>query len=391
MRLAVYSDFPYRRHEGRIYAEQAFALFLVGLREHVDRLVLLGRLDPLAQAWHFELPASVEYEALPHYPSLAHAVAVLAAVAGSLRRFWHALDDVDTVLLFGPNPLAVLFALLAALRGRQVALGARQDYVPYIRSRYPGRLLPRLAARLLDGAFRLTARRHPLIVVGPHLADRYPRARRLGVMTVSLVSERDLEDVSAAREPHERPGGPVAVLSVGRLDREKNPMLLADALALLRDDAPGFTLRVCGDGPLEQPLRERLQALRVASRADLRGFVPVGAKLKEMYRSSDVFLHSSLTEGVPQVLFEAFAAGLPVVATDVGAVAATVGDAALLVPPGDPHATAAALRRLATEPALRSELVRRGAELVRGYTLERCCRHVVDFLEGQPGASLPSR
>ena len=378
MRLAVYCDFPYRRHGGRVYAEQAFVLFLLGLREHLEALVLLGRLDPAPASWHFELPPGVQYEPLPHYGSLAEPLSVLGAIAGSVRSFWRVLGEVDTVWLFGPNPLAVLFALLAAARGRAVVLGVRQDYLAYVEKRHPGNARMRLAARLLDGAFKLIARRAAVLVVGPRLAEGYAQARRLGVMTVALSSAQDL--VAPSRRSAPQPAGRLTVLSVGRLDNEKNPLILADALALVRDELPGLRLWVCGEGPLEEALRERLQALGLAERARLLGFVPAGPALTGVYRESDVFLHTSLTEGVPQVLFEAFAAALPVIATDVGAVAETVGDAALLVPPADAPAVAAALRRLAADPALRERLELAGAAIARRNTIEARCREVAEFL-----------
>lgn len=378
MRLAVYSDFAYRRYEGRVYAEQAFVLFLIGLRAHMERLVLLGRLDPLETPWHFPLPADVEYEPLPHYSSLVKPWSVLRALVGSAVRFWHVLADVDTVWLFGPNPLAVAFATLAALRRRTVVLGVRQDYVSYVATRHPGRAPLRIAARLLDWAFRMLARRSAVLVVGPTLLESYTRARRVGTMTVALTSEHDV--VAGAEDVLRDPEIPLRVLSVGRLDNEKNPLLLADALALLGDDAPGFVLRVAGEGPLEQPLRERLQALGVSGRAELLGFVPAGEALRDVYRASDLFLHTSLTEGVPQVLFEAFAAALPVVATDVGGVAQTADGAALLVPPDDAQAVAVALRRLAEDSELRARLVRAGTAIARENTLERRCREVAEFL-----------
>jgi glycosyltransferase involved in cell wall biosynthesis len=128
-------------------------------------------------------------------------------------------------------------------------------------------------------------------------------------------------------------------------------------------------------------LRERLRERRVQSYASLRGFVPVGPALQEIYRGSDLFLHTSHTEGVPQVLFEAFAAGLPVVATDVGGVATVADGAALLVPPDDPSAAVSALRILAADEELRARLVRAGLDIARQSTREAQCERVANFLE----------
>src|SRR5205814_9058313 len=136
-------------------------------------------------------------------------------------------------------------------------------------------------------------------------------------------------------------------ISVGRLDAEKNPLLIADVFGRLAADGLPWRLIVCGDGALRAALVERLRTLGVAERVELPGLVPYGPRLVDLYRSSHALLHTSWTEGLPQVLVEGFAAGLPVVATDVGGIRASVGDAALLVPPGDASAVAARLEAIA--------------------------------------------
>jgi glycosyltransferase involved in cell wall biosynthesis len=118
----------------------------------------------------------------------------------------------------------------------------------------------------------------------------------------------------------------------------------------------------------------------VEDAADVRGYVPIDGGLPELYRSSHAFLHVSWTEGLPQVLFEAFAAGLPVVATEVGGVAAAAGDAALLVPPGDAERPAAELARVGVDAELRARLVAAGLARVREHTLEAESRRVAEFL-----------
>ena len=140
---------------------------------------------------------------------------------------------------------------------------------------------------------------------------------------------------------------------------------------------------------MEDELRGRLRELGVEDRAELLGYLPIHGGLMDRYRSANAFLHVSWTEGMPQVLLEAFAAGTPVVATAVGGVPEAAGDAALLIPPGDPDAAAAALGRIAADPELRRELVTKGIERVRGRTLEAESARVARFL-ADPDA-VPSR
>jgi len=131
-------------------------------------------------------------------------------------------------------------------------------------------------------------------------------------------------------------------------------------------------------------LAERLAALGVADRARLLGYVPYDDGLRELYRCSHALVHVSHTEGVPQVLFEAFAAGLPVVGTAVGGMPAAAGDGALLVAPGDAGALAGALARL-EDPRLRARLVAAGSLSARLHTAEREGSRLIALLEGAHG------
>jgi glycosyltransferase involved in cell wall biosynthesis len=377
MRLAVHTDDAYRLDGDAIGAELAFARFAGGLADFVERLVVLGRLDPQPGPAPHALPAGAEFIALPWFGDLARPLRFARAVPGALWRFWRALAGVDAVWLLGPSPLGIAFAALARARGRAVALGVRMSYPDYVRRRYPGRRGLHLLADALDAAWRALARRCPTVVVGEQLGARYGRARRLLVASISLVEDDEL--VSEAQALARGYDGELVVLTVGRLDAEKNPMLLADVLARLPGDR--WRLVVCGDGPLRDALGARLRELGVADRAQLRGQLPA-RELRAAYRSSHALLHVSWTEGVPQVLFEAFAAGLPTVATDVGGVRAAAGDAALLVGPGDPDAATAALARVADEPQLRARLTAAALSRAREHTRGAESRRVVDFLEG---------
>jgi glycosyltransferase involved in cell wall biosynthesis len=372
MRLAAYTDYVYKQRDGQVYAQRAFALFLARLGQEVESLAITGRLDPSPGESYYRLPADVEFVPLPHYASLARPFSALPAMARSVGRFWRLLDRVDAAWLLGPYPLSFVFVVLAALRRRRVFLGVRQDWPTYVRSRHPGNRLLIGVGWLMEKGWRALARRYPVVVVGPELARNYSRAVRVLPVTVAMVDE----DQIAARRAGD---GGLTVLSVGRLETEKNPLLLADVLAGLHARDPRWRLVVAGEGPLREDLEERLAALGVASNADLRGYVPVDAGLHELYRSADFFLHVSWTEGLPQVIFEAFAARLPVVATAVGGVPDAAGDAALLVPAGDASAAVDALCRLAEDAELSARLVEAGVKRVRRHTTSAEVRRVAEF------------
>jgi glycosyltransferase involved in cell wall biosynthesis len=302
---------------------------------------------------------------------------VAQAVGRSVAAFREALTEVDVVWLFGPYPLAFVFAAIARARGVRVVLGVRQDLPSYVANRHPGRRAVHLAATALEHGYRRLARRHAAVVVGPDLARNYADAGRLLDVNVSLIRAGDVAIAPAAPSWEARPA--LELLSVGRLDAEKNPAMLADVLAGVRAQDPRWRLTVCGEGGRRAELEARAAELGVGDHVRMLGYV-AGEELAALYRASDAFLHVSWTEGVPQVLFEAFAAGLPVVGTAVGGVRAVAGDAALLAPPGDPGPLVQHVLRLGAEPGLRHELVRRGARIAWENTLEAESGRVAEFL-----------
>ncbi|MEA2828304.1 MAG: hypothetical protein QOG43_2743 [Actinomycetota bacterium] len=375
MRLAVYTDYIYRREDGRVYGERAFVLFLTALADHVDELTVVGRLDPRPGTWHYPLPESTRFVALPYYESLTRPHQAIGSMFRSLGRFWRVLGHVDAVWLMGPYVHSLAFAPLAVLRRRRTTLGVRQDLPALARLRSRRRSL-HLAADVLESTWRLYARRLPIVTVGPDLARNYGHARKVLPVVVSLVSERDLG------APGRDWDGPRRILSVGRLEPEKNPLLLVDVLARLQEAGGDWHLVVCGDGPLKPDVETRAVELGVADRVELRGYVPLREGLLDVYRTAHVFLHVAWSEGLPQVLFEAFATGLPTVATAVGGVPEAVGDAALLVPPGDVEAAAVAVERLAGDAERRRRLVAAGLRLAREHTLEAETARVAAFVLG---------
>lgn len=378
MRLAVYTDYAYRSDGVRRYGQRAFVVFLEMLRGEVERLVLVGRLDPESGSSHYPLHEDTELVGLPHYESLAKPLAVARSLVLSLVLMWRMLDDVDVVWVLGPYPHSVALALITIARRRQLVLGVRQDMPSYVRLRRPQQRWMHFSADALEAVWRLLARRYPVIVVGPELEENYQHARRSLTIAVSLVSERDFVSVEDALARWY--DGELVLLAVGRLDAEKNPLILPDILTLLRADGRPWRLIVCGEGLLQSELRERVTELGLAQYVDLHGYVPFQDGLLDLYRQSHAFLHVSWTEGFPQVLIEAFASGVPAVATAVGGVPAAAAGAALLVAPGDAAAAARELERIAADPDLRRELVVAGLERARGVTLEAGARSVATFL-----------
>lgn len=168
---------------------------------------------------------------------------------------------------------------------------------------------------------------------------------------------------------------PPVVLCVANLWSYKGHADLLAATALLHRRGVAMRLLLVGEGP------DRA-ALERAVAADHLPVELLGARddVERLLRDSDVFVLASHMEGMSNALMEAVAAGLPVVATDVGGNAEVVGRAGVLCPPHRPDALAAALERVLLDEGLRRTLVTAGAERVREWTVEAMVdRHLEEY------------
>lgn len=174
---------------------------------------------------------------------------------------------------------------------------------------------------------------------------------------------------------------------VGELSRLKNPLLVLESFA--KAARPGAHIHFAGIGPLQGRLERAARELGLADRCHLHGWMETGPLARALSSASGLVLGSWM-DSSPNVVVEAHAAGLPVIAASVGGVPSRVRNDVdgFLVPPGDPEAMANAMRVLLDDPARAARMGAAGRERVlREHAPERVARMHLDFyrqLVGRP-------
>jgi glycosyltransferase involved in cell wall biosynthesis len=269
-----------------------------------------------------------------------------------------------------------------------------------------------VVADLLGKPYSLSVHAGADVFVQPVLLrEKVARARHVVTCTrrnaeaVAAIAGRDVagkitpvhHGVDVPRAPRTPPGGPPVILSVAQLKERKGLAVLVEACALLRDDRAPFRCRIVGDGPQRGELERLVAARSLGGLVTLCG--PLGHdRVAAEYARATVFALPCVrasdgdTDGIPNVIAEAMALGVPVVSTRLPAIRELVTDArdGLLVAPGDARALAGALRTLLARPALRAELgeAARGT-IARTFELEASVERFARTL--WPGWSPPLR
>lgn len=308
-----------------------------------------------------------------------------------------------------------LYRLHSALRQRPPHCLVTLTAVPNIW----GRLLGRLAgAPLILGSCRgggAPKRQHEKWLwrfADHHMTNTVQLKRRLigecGVPEAHISVIHNGVDVGffspppdGERERVEYGNGPV-VLCVARLVEDKDHASLLHGYARIAADHPDAQLWLVGDGPLESNLRKRARKLLEGAGVsqDCIRFIPGQLDLREIYARASMLVLPSIREAMPNVVLEAMACGLPVVATRVGGLPEMVaeGETGLLVPARDPEALGNAVGRLLAEADLRRAMGLRGREraenafswramVERFSTLVESLVYQNALAEGSPGES----
>lgn len=229
----------------------------------------------------------------------------------------------------------------------------RSGYVRYAATRY---------GNLVD-AFSVTSEQ-----LGRALHDYDVPGSRIHVIHSGVDADTEF-DPDLVTPYDDLPGSGPRVLWPGRLAEQKDPMLTLEVLRLLRERGVELVLHIVGDGPLLPAVREGATRLGLDS---MVAWHPPSQEMARWYRSCDLLLMTSVFEGVPYVVYEALAMGVPVVAPALpGNVEFMDNDAGILVKPrDDAEQYARALAQLLDDVELRQSMGARSRErMQRDFSL----------------------
>ena len=302
------------------------------------------------------LPAACELE-LPFYQGMRLGVPGVPDLVEVLAE-----GNYDLVHVTAPGPAGIAATLLGRITGVPLLASYHTELATYAGLRADGML--EAVARAGLGAFYSAPERvlSPSPAADGSLAELGIEGTKVGRWERGV----DIERFDPSKADRDAYPGAIKVLYAGRLSREKGVDLLADAFLRAHEADPRLHLLLAGGGPEEGELRRRL-----GDAATFLGWLG-GEELAVAYASADVFLFCSVTDTYGQVILEAGASGLPVIAIAEGGPAALVENrhTGLLCRPDADH-VAGSLLQLAASPELRTKLGSAGVRSARARSWER--------------------
>jgi glycosyltransferase involved in cell wall biosynthesis len=298
----------------------------------------------------------------------------------SMRRAIHPQDSLDlwrlVKLLRQLGPFDVIHGQ-SSKGGALARLAARWVGIPSVYT--PNALVtldPALPSwkRTLYGSIERWLARHSSALIAVSM-DEALHARSLGIEAKKIhtifngIERPQFPPRNAVRIRLGLAPEDVVVGFVGRLSAQKAPELLLEAFAKVQLLQPTTRLVVVGSGPLEADVRRRIEALGLASAVILLGDVVA----TEVMPAFDMLCLCSRYEGFPYVLLEALAAGLPIVATEVGGVSECVEPEVngLVVSRDDPPSLASAMVRMSQDASLRRRFAAASAQRASRFPAQR--------------------
>lgn len=294
-----------------------------------------------------------------------------------------------------------------------------QDPVSHVHSQWihSSGTIAMYLAWLLDVPFSFTGHATDLFRDRCALADKIERADF--IVCISSF-HRDFYLSHGARESqcfiaycgidpkvfHPRPAGvahedrPYRILASGRLVEKKGFAVLVEACKLLAEGGERFECVIGGSGPLEGELRAQIQRLHLSDRVSVTGQALKQEKIIDFMHSGDVFVLPCVwardgdVDGLPQMLMEAMACGLPAISTRLVGIPDLIHDeqTGLMVAPDDARGLAEAIRRLMHDRTLSDRLARDGLGWVHErFDLRNCLEPLIDRFRHRLGLSPAER
>lgn len=385
MKLGVFINQEFFTDGMNSSTDLSFIRFIESFKVYFDKIEIYA---PTREAGNgegcYKCADSITLNALPYYSNVTDlARRARSVIPETVKKLKVGLVECDLLWIVGPHPLGLLAKRVARKAGCPAFYHIRGNILNDVAYRYKGEklLLAYLYAQYMHLGSIIISRSIPTMVVGSELYDLYKTyAKEIHTISPSLITISEIEQSQQlTRHKTFASKDNIKLLFVGRPEPEKGLKYLFEAIKQFNSkNELQCTLSIVGAAQKgseekEQDIRACALELGISSNILWKGYVPYGKTLMKLYRNADIFILPSLTEGIPKVIYEAMAAGKPIVATNVGGIpdVVTHGKDGILIDPGNIEQIVQALSLLISDPINRKTLQVNAFDTARSHTMDK--------------------
>ncbi len=333
------------------------------------------------------MPEEVNIIELPGFTGVVDFIKRLPLILPKLISIlYKEIRKADVVMVMHDDFLGLLTILETRRQKKShiLFLGGNQEEV--VRNKYSGlkKWCAIRLARLFDRIDRYWMDKGLItLATGSEVIERLSKpGRRIYPYFTSLISSEDI----VYRDVRDISPNSAVILYAGFLTENKGVHILLRAFARFREEyhSPDIKLHLAGDGYYRPQLEALCEELEIRRNVVFQGFIGDREKLKKLFMESDLFVLPSMSEGIPKVLLEAMAYGVPILTTDVGGIPDIILNEVngLMVPPDSVEELLNRIAAILGDLKFRQKLVEGGYRFIQEHTSEKQAKEIVNYLYG---------
>lgn len=394
MELGVFINQAFYNFNGCISTDLSFIRFIESFDEKFSGIKIFAPARNISSSKKQGLYSCIDTVSLcplPYYENvkdlIKNAHFILPRTIAKLK---NEMKGVDRLWIVGPHPLGILAGFYAKKFNIPSFLHIRGNILNDVTVRYNNSMIGKIYSKYMHWSNCFLSKRMTALTVGSELYSLYKdEAKKISWISPSLIDDHDLETTQKIMEQRQAEDkNYITLLFVGRVEPEKGLDYLFTALKDLNTNSNNRYKLVIVGGAQRGSEGKEAEIRQLAKRMDIekyitwKGYVPYGDEIKKIYRSADIFVLPSLAEGIPKVIYEAMAFGIPIISTKVGGICDIIENYknGVLIKPKSKEEIVSAIKLIAENTNFQKNLIENGLADAKLYTIEEARKRILSAM-----------
>jgi glycosyltransferase involved in cell wall biosynthesis len=362
----------YKNGTGEVYTSDIFITFFQKLNLNKE-ITALGRLAKQEFSPKYQLKKDINFVSISYYKSLRSLIITLPFyILRNAKKIILFIQRIDLLFVSASGPISILLLWLMKIKRKKNFLFIRQDTRELIKAKYHDSFIPKLIANWIESSIEKIVKKNNNVTIFTFGDDIFSRYSKISNFVIPVADSRfENSQIISPIELFTNKESYKNLLYVGRLAKGKGLEFLIETLYEL--PIKKFKLTIIGDGNIKNDLISLVKKLNLIEKVVFKGYIPFGKRLLKEYSSNDVLIFPSFSEGLPQVVLEAMARGVIVIATRVGGLTNLIkdGENGFLFEPGDKKGLLKIIREIQTNELPLLTIRKNGINTAKKYSFEK--------------------